>query len=455
MRPIGGASARSADSGDRRRLDASFVSLGRALRRHVGAPTFFLALHPLDWSDFYFGLASPPDRHKGEWLRQQIHELSKKIGGDDSRSLDRLAEELLNDIAGQAQQDVAAAAAYVLIREPVGMGSWPPDPEHEPAHRSNFVLAGSGEPTPGWFQDALDFGSVCDRTIELFFQLPSCFRDRSFCHFYGHFEEKARARILEVTGYVKRTSLMRGRLEVFVAEYLYFLAASGLLADPGNRPQPSDLDHFFLPLRGLMQWRASACWLQFKPMDRPPQMVEPSIEEVAALELALSNAILQSFTLRLRRALPQARAASPGQAWMFPPRPGSEYCQTMVATFAVLWWADEVLLEGEGWCHRALRDQAGALVTASIREPCRALAASRRLLSWQDSSEGLRVQLNLEALDGGSALAGYIGFSRVQYRLRLFSEYDRQDREPWDEIEGQLEGALREFIEDNWEIFGE
>ncbi len=438
-------------------LSRTFRGIAGALRDTLRAPIFFIALNPRLWADQYYGVLGTGDPGCSRWLEERIRELSGLQTTDDWHALDRIAEVLLHDLRGLDSNQVLGAAIHVLSREPVRMGSRRLDLEDRDkdsgGYFSAFSLPAGGKPAPGWFQDALDFGCYCGLNIERFLALPNEHgRDRGYCGFHWRFDEGSRARVLEVKSYVKREGLMLGRLGIFLAEYLYYLAAMESLQDP-EPPRPSELDHFFLPLRGLGQWRASACWLVHDPIARPRPFVDHSGAPLhAALEELTTKSLFESFAVRLKQAIASLQTANPAQMDLpiyFRHEETQSPFDCLCAAFSTLWWADELLfLQADVCVCRFARDINGDLAaTARVVPPHTELVRRDRLLAWEAGNHEIFLQINLGALNRNCAiLAVKFAISKVQFRVRLFERPDLEEgwRDGWNSYEAQL----REILED-------
>ena len=437
-------------------LSRTFRDIGRALRDTLQAPIFFIALHPQLWADQYYGVLGTGDPECSRWLTKRVEELSGAQTADDWRALDSIAESLVGDLRGSDPDEVLGAAIDVLSRDPVRMGSRRLDNKDRgriwESPSSAFFLTDGGIPAPGWFQDALDFGCYCGLSVDRFLALPSNGRGRGYCQFHWHFDSGTKARVLEVKSYVKREGLMLGRLGIFIAEYLYYLAAMRKLAD-AEPPRPSELDHFFLPLRGLGQWRASACWLVHDPIATPKPFKDHSSAPLhAALEELTTKSILESFGVRLKEALAKAQASNPAQLDLFEADAAASSLESLCAAFSTLWWADEILLLERDICRfRLARDTAGDLRACEAAEqPLGDLVHRDRLLAWEADGHEVLLQINLEALNQYAAKrARTVGISKVQFRVRLLNRPDaeREWRDTWAGYEAQLREILEVILE--------
>jgi hypothetical protein len=440
---------------DVQHLSRTFRGIARALQDTLHAPIFFIALHPHLWADEYYGVlgsSAENENRRAQWLMGRIDKLSS-TRADDWVALDSIAEELVSEIGKSDPHEILSGAFNVLSRQPVRMGSRRLDGSAgRPGARqeSAFFLRGGGTPAPGWFQDALDFGGNWELKIEDFRQFLGTSRDNRFCKFRWPFGTD-RARLMEVQTYVKREGLMSGRLAIFIAEYLYYLAGMQLLGHGENRhPNPSELDHFFLPLRGLGQWRASACWLRFNPVTRNTQLPEfPGAALPTALEELTTKSILESFRVRLEQAIAtRRRLFVPDQAsFIEVDNPLAD----LAYAFSTLWWSEEILLLERDKCvFRLARDGGGDLVPQECTEPLGNLInRKKRLIQWEQTKDATLVQVNLEELrDRGPALRNTHGVSKVQFRVRLLTapERDIRWRETWNDYEAQLQDVLQRVL---------
>lgn len=440
---------------DVQHLSRTFRGIARALQDTLNAPIFFIALHPHMWADEYYGVLSSNaenDNKRAQWLMGRIDKLSS-TRADDWVALDSIAQELVSEVGKSDPHEILSGAFNVLSRQPVRMGSrrlYASAGRSGARPESAFFLRDGGTPAPGWFQDALDFGGNWELKIDDFRQFLDTSRDSRFCKFRWPFDT-GRARLMEVQTYVKREGLMSGRLAIFIAEYLYYLAGMQILGHGEEQPNPSELDHFFLPLRGLGQWRASACWLRFNPVTRPKQLPEfPGAALPTALEELTTKSILESFGVRLEQAISTRRRLFVPDQFSF--IEVTNPLADLALAFSTLWWSEEILLLEQDKCvFRLARDADGDLVSQDCTEPLGNLInRKKRLIQWEQTKDATLVQVNLEELSNHRAvlLKTTHGVSKVQFRVRLLTapERDISWRETWNDYEAQLKDVLQRVL---------
>jgi serine/threonine protein kinase len=239
-------------------LQSSFRPFARTLSGATRRPTFFLTLDPVRWNGLYCGLPQigrrPPVGGFDAYCSNA--EATVDASAADWLKLDLVASTVF-DALRTSPNLTDLAVDTLLTHDSVRMGH---SQSACPGDRG-ILLGGVPKRTPGWFQDALEFGCL-HGSRQSFVRLKEIDGEASFFAF----DEAGAQRgvpvgMLRVAKFTKRAGLVKDRVPLFVAEYVMYRASkeqeSGV---DGSRPL-SDFNHFFFPLRSLGQWRTAACWL--------------------------------------------------------------------------------------------------------------------------------------------------------------------------------------------------
>lgn len=233
--------------------------------------------------------------------------------------------------------------------------------------------------------------------------------------------------VLRVPQYVERPGLVvPSTCPTFVAEYVYWLGAQNAT----TLRRTGGLDFYFLPLRGLGQWRASADWIESTvradQMSERLQCATPGLR--ACLEALYSVSILDVFLLSAFRS--QHAAVGPTH---------------VEEAFKSLWWAREVALFERGQFRRGFsRDGAemrpqgednlplvgefvpsdGAFLSSSLLDDC---PRHTKLVLSIDELASVAPDVRPEVVD---TIRRLLGFDQVQYACP-YIDREEIDRGRW------------------------
>lgn len=413
-----------------------------------GRQGFFLQLDPFRWRVRFDGLQVSEDKSAGKFFESWLAEQSRLIG----RRLEQLRGGELHDfLYGKAMKFIEAAA--VSINRPVGDDA-----------AVEFALAGATsvlnkgmelgcDEGPHWrlrdrnsngvrlhFQDSLDLPAIFD------FDEDALRKARGLPERWAVVGANGESRTGRLKGIYnpspnildKQGLVGEDNYHTFLAEYIVALGGGklhGPVTDLQSGPGVG-LQYGFLPLRGLMQWRAAVDWISTS--DLIPKASEKELQLARTfVESNYSSALIEAFVNGLLSILQtaQTRQLTP---------------EEFQSPFALLWWAHDILfLKGGALMHALTRDASGALRPFDGLPPedffsrrtdeefqiadgfC---AVTRLNCATQGDADSYshRVRLRLSAGASGESvtqLTETCGFDEVVYRvflLRLESDEDRE-----------------------------
>lgn len=455
-----GLNPRNVVESDLLSLDEVFCPVSRLLERQLSVRVFNLSLHPLSRLVRYFGLGHVPapraasTRKLVSWNPQReaddqntetlLHWLEKKGLADPKTcqnidDLDRLAivlERCCNNDKNTSGRLIDMAVGF-LRRHSVPLGCKCVInglPDEAPLHWPR-----GSELTKVCFQDVLDIlhyqvdrNTLIQKNPEGYAFLPTS-------------DEGKPGPVLQLSKYMQRANLVTSTsFEVFLAEYLYHVLGGQqpLEQQKSGWPRPSLLNHYFLPLSGLGQWRAAACWLAASERGA---LVPPDFQATmqSLLEELCSQAIIDLFGTKLIEA---QKAGGPGEGVRF---------EALIRAFAVLWWSETIALyEGNRRICQAARDDAGNLVlqahdgvaSPNVDAESAARGEASQLIQFQIARPGKLAQifLNISTLsrvvgESPGALVGLLGFDRVVFHTYLMDA--NADLNPYNGIMGRRLGS--------------
>src|SRR6185295_3097418 len=217
-------------------------TMGRILEKHLKVPVFFLTPHPKLWALRYY--AEVRSAREPIDLNELIRKHHDPVLGWGAEALDKLVESLDTD-----PETLRVSAAQRLRSTVLPLG-WTDVAEAEKLNeRSHWALKRGGDSTLRFMQHALDHAHG-DNFDPL--KPPS---DQRKLGSYGKSKK-----LIKITDYMKEEGLIdKESFPSYLAESLYSQSIA-----VAKKHIPSKLDHYFLPLAGLGQWRAAACWVAYE-----------------------------------------------------------------------------------------------------------------------------------------------------------------------------------------------
>lgn len=305
-------------------LRSSFRPHGEFLRRQIGEPVFFLAVHPLRWEPTYCGLPNDLSEANAREIHQRCETLRQDLADRDILApweiLDRVAKSFLADVR-LSPPDLMRGAISILLSDaglPLGYEG---DSEGKQQPHTAFRLEHGTWRTPGWFQDALDLAGTFRFSGSAFRERRKDRDEEDFCDLLPHPSHPGRVLALRVRNYMRRTGLLRDRFQILLAEYLLFKTqhADGKIE---TDIEPSQLDHLFLPLRSNGQWRTAACWFS-ADNEAAAKGISSEIQE--QLGARCSQTYWEGFSTTLHAGLRSLPAEERG-------------ANALYGALSVLWW---------------------------------------------------------------------------------------------------------------------
>jgi hypothetical protein len=377
--------------------DRMFASITAALESEGVKSPFYLALKPRTWEVEYFGTHPKPSPEKAERLRNQV---SAKFGTSLS---DNPANGLLSAIVTYLKRsrwtpdDLEAAAVDILRTSIIRLGSISAD-HPASAHLVHWVLP--SQPLAfKFFQDALDFAGTYKFDAE---QLTDRYPETPFtCHDHA----------MKVSGYVRRAGLIADETTLFaiLAEYL-----TATKHHVGSVVDPNDLDHYFVPLKGLGQWRASACWIKPPETSPSPPLIRES--HIESWQHIFTDGLVDDFSQKLNDAVARHQENEPGA--------DKQIC----FAFADLWWARDVSFFRNLTCVQRLgRSTNGTLAGSDVN--ARPISTNNLIEKTGRGRFGDLLCLNLQYLGNPTSprplkpdwVCDLLGFDQVLFEVPLFT----------------------------------
>jgi hypothetical protein len=329
-------------------------------------PGFFLQLDPYHWRVNFEGAHVGQQEGAFEFFKAWLEEHSPLILRDLNRARELGGADIHAFLSEWSWKFIEAAAAQV--GQPVG------EPE-----AVNFALAGAtgvlnkglelgDDQSPHWslsgkkngkvrlhFQDALDLGAIYDLKEAVMR------RDRGMS---DPAEVPVKGIYSPLPNILNRDGLVReDNFVTFLAEYIVAVkGGKSFDAVPPSQPA-SGLRYAFLPLRGLMQWRAAVDWISVAATT--PRVSKVSQDEgmvyseryaeklVYAIRTSIEGFYSHSLIKAFVRGLFEILFISETETWSD---------KDFSAPFALLWWAHDIVFFKDGVRqHTLTRDASGFL----------------------------------------------------------------------------------------------
>lgn len=453
-------------------LTRAFEPLAAALHKELKLPFFFLALNPSHWRIDYYGLMSGADKPLVYDYNALVEKLKKTRKGESSGDyVDRVAEEFqkdllkrlnLTDSLQQIKNDetsdsygacvaekfknnflaeltddqlqalkscvdgnqvrtavsqivaeqLRAVAFRILARQSIELGS------------RNFAQAANAPPQHPWFLRSNPTGNLkwFQKALHL---AASGSEKKAHSLFESVYKTDLGADLLDlvrwpvigVKKYMSSANLVDSRnIQFFLSEYLYAISqVDGKLLE--NWPKPSLFNHYFLPLEGLGQWRAAACWL-LREDGNIQDGIKISDALHASLRIICSLALVDAFITDLSEIL-----SSVGS--------GIESAEARIKigkVFATLWFSREIsFYRGDQFVFEFYRDDVGEMIPGQEdgkagHLPC--IPSDRfMLITYQPESNDHLIQLDLTHLPYPEPknTAAILGFEKIVFSVPLFT----------------------------------
>lgn len=375
-------------------------TMGKVLSDHLNVPVFFLTLDPTLWALRYFAETSSPDTGNVALLDSLSDHLDVTRRSWDVKELDELirscARRQPSELPSAAQLLDAAAHQLSSYQLPLGWTSGTDADDEQGSGTLNWRLEKRGATALRWFQHALDF-AVHDFDQN---KLPPDVAAKLRRPDYD--------KVIEVLSYMEEPGLIDQRsFRFYLAEYLY--SQRGIIPKSvTNSTTPSLLEHYFLPLSGLGQWRAAACWVAGAHTRQP--RIEKGLH--ASIQVLFSQALIDAFGTGLDLALAQGAAAKSRR-------------EQIHGTFSLLWWSHEIAFFTDNTVvARTRRNDAGELTpTAELRTSLVPWPASRFLsVLEQDGTSIIQLDLSKLAKVERRVIREVLGCDRILFALRLFDK---------------------------------
>ena len=382
-------------------VDSIFAPVAAALQKDVQHPVFFISLVPNDWSVQYFGLPKP-ERPDAECeidghLQALIKALERSLDrGPDL--LDRFFEDHIKPHLGdpniRAQLTEWALKRLHGRRVPLG---WE---DSSSTGSSIWGRQNEGNQPLLWFQDALEW--ACRHQFNLEGFLEGRNRVEKEVMLYSN-------HLMSIPQYLSWPGLVNPRTaEAFVAEVLLY----NTYRDGTSPCLPTELDHWFVPLAGLGQWRAAACWLS--PHATPPPPF--TLGEHSAFQQLLSQALIDLFVDQLGRVIQSGKK------------------EQLPDAFSVLWWSELP--------PRVFSSQGDLTRNHPLSQ------GNNAFLKIEKEGELCNISMDFNAIHPElQARIGTIsGFDRVEFKIRLFDESPANLRDLAPRHQSQLQMRLSSLL---------
>jgi hypothetical protein len=373
---------------DQQILNSIFRPVAAALQQDIDHPVFFLSLVPDQWKVRYFGLAldNKPE-NSSRLFEETISSVKTAIAKADKPAFESL-DEAFENLRSRKLLDrtLTGRAINFLSNEEVALG-W----TNSSVAGGSWGLDCDDEAPQVWFQAALDW-AACEFNKE---------------RFLGVYKGKALAplehkRALHVDNYVQRQGIINA---VNAGAFLAEAVLCGGFASEKNEvaEKPSALNHWFVPIQGLGQWRAAACWIASLKKD---QTQEPGL--YAVIDELLSQAIIDVFAEQF------------GDAVVVPPTQNDRY-KRIADALSLLWWSEEICLYWRGEnVFRLCRDSVDKALKQSEPTPSRFWLASRGFIKVEKVGQFHRIHLAFQCFKPEHVRL--LGFDRVTLTVRLLNE---------------------------------
>lgn len=382
------------DIEDFRTLNRTLPTIGRILEEYLGPPLFFITFHPTQWALQYYSGVAPQTPGECQALDEVIRRFSRSENIND---LDELVRWMASQPANFTPEALFQAALDLLAANKLPLG-WM---DHNGSTtRAHWSLNQDKSAPLRWFQVALDYAFVYRFDKR---RLPAEISGKVYLH----------DKIMEVSQYMSEPLLVDATsFRSYFAEYLYSQRGNvPRLGSDGQIPKeklPSQLDHFFVPLAGLGQWRAAACWIvSHRTLNK---QIDRGLHD--SLQSLFSQILVDAFARNLDSALLRWRERA------------EDYNSAIHNTFASLWWSHEIAFFRCGQCvARLFRDPKSGLLEPSIpsHSALRPLTSRGFLTSRYDSPFSL-AQLDLKELPelDEEVRDELFGFDQVVFSIPLF-----------------------------------
>jgi hypothetical protein len=236
------------------------------------------------------------------------------------------------------EQQIRAVAVHWLEQESILLGDAPSLPVIGAQKRWRSTLANQSQLR---FQDAIDWCAGYDCSLE------AAHRENDGERYYGY--KEVGSVVLKVPVSASRPNLVNlTNLKVVLAEHLLAYSVYATSVQPNYEYSQPGLTFFFLPLKGLGQYRAAIDWIGVDSHKINSRSIEAQILDQVTplqrlgLESLFTQSLINAFTISLRQAL---RDIHEGDH-----RSGKR----LRHVFADLWWANEVRFYKSGQLHSRL-----------------------------------------------------------------------------------------------------
>ncbi len=453
-------------------LIRAFEPLAAALQKELKLPFFFLALNPTHWRIDYYGLMAGSDEllvsdysalveklkqtRKGETSAEYVDRVAAEFQKELFKGLNLMdspqnlkndetsdsygtgvAEKFEGNFLGKPTDDqlqalkscvdeahvrtvvskiiaeqLRAVASGILAKQPIELGS------------KNFAKSDNSPPQHPWFLRSNPTGNLKWFQIALHLAASGS-EEKAHSLFESVYNQDLLTDLLDLVGwpvigvrnYMSSANLVDSRnIQFFLSEYLYAISQVNgkLLESWGN---PSQFNHYFLPLEGLGQWRAAACWLLRKDVNGQ-QSIKISDALHASLRIICSLALVDAFITDLSETL-----SSVGS--------GIESAEARIEIgkeFATLWFSREIsFYRGSQFVFEFYRDDVGEMIPGQEDGKAGHLpyVPSDRFMSitYQPASNDHLIQLDLTHLPYPEPknTAAILGFEKIVFSVPLFA----------------------------------
>ncbi len=382
-------------------------TMGRILEKHLEVPVFFLTPHPKTWTLEYYAEAGAAREEIS--FPDLIRKHRDPALGSDANALDKLVENLGSfDPAA-----LRAAAAIELCDTKLPLGWTDAKRAAELGLPSNWALSRGGSSTLRFMQHALDYAHSAK------FDALAAPSGKRKLGPYGRSKK-----LIKISDYMKEKGLIdEGSFSSYLAESLY---SQPLTTTEKN--VPSRLDHFFLPLAGLGQWRAAACWVAYQQVWKRKKLdIDEGMQ--ASIQALFSQALIDAFISQLDQALVVQTSSASRR-------------DVLHDVFTLLWWSHEISFFRDGGCVALRRrNEEGRLVVANPKHANLAPSDGKGFLSICADPSCSTVQLDLTQLESERSLAREVfDCDRILFSVRLIDPAER------DMVESVYGERLRERI---------
>jgi len=379
-------------------LDRVYRSVAEVLQRHVAQPVFFVALVPKRWSVQYLAVNAPRDHASAARIRSMVTQYLAKFGTKNMGiSIDELFDFCRTRLTDSPDDLKAGALSILVSTKEVRLGWSAQNSE------GSWSLSRPDERPLRWVQDALEFAHRFGLDARA---AQEAAHQRGY-QFISPWEGAAAG--IKVPKYLTRGGLIARDVE----EVSYFLseALSAVKGDLNTDTCPSELVHYFVPLAGLGQWRATACWIS------PPEGQAPSGRGQEIVTHVLRQALDEMFTQSVVSAI------TPHFTYVLSKPDGEERLSALCHAICSLWWADEVaLFRGNEAVYWEARDQNGDFAPRVHHHLDLRIVAVGQLPSALCSPEPGVIVIDIASLSGlkRNVVGAALGCDRAVLRLRLF-----------------------------------